>query len=472
MINERDIIIVSNRLPFTVVLNDGAIHYEHSPGGLATGLDFLRENGAKWIGWPGIASDLLSMDQREEIIQGLNQRGCFPVFLTQKQIDYYYNGYCNKILWPLFHGMNAYEKNNEVIRKFWNTYKEVNEIFARIVKEQYHGSEYLWVHDYHLMLLPELLRRSVTMINKIGFFLHIPFPGNSSICKIQELEWLINGIGGSDLIGCHTKGYCNNLIESYRSLGIVSGVSNNTIKSHGRLTTIIDLPMGIDYKMFRKSSESSEIKKRVENLHTKYTNRKVILTVDRLDPTKAISARVKAFEKFLNENPQIKEYIIMRIVAVPSRTELPEYIKTKQDLEDSIVAVNELHGTNNWTPIEYTYGSVSFDDLVALYRFADIAFITPQVDGMNLVAKEYVACKNNRKGALVLSKTAGAAQQLVEAFMVDPSSQDELVFAIGLAINVSDEIAKKNMDCMQLCVEKNDVKWWVETFIESLDHTQ
>ena len=468
MVNLKDVIIISNRLPITVILKDGAIEYKSSSGGLATGLKFLIDNGARWIGWPGLPSDLLSLDQVKEITRELKTKGCIPVFLTEKQIDYYYNGYCNKILWPLFHGMDVYETDKELVRTYRDVYGEVNEVFAKVVKGQCRNGEYLWVHDYHLMLLPKILRNKGVETNKIGFFLHIPFPDLNMINDTYELDRLLDGLGGADLVGCHTKGYCCNLVKAYQSSGMGSVVSHNVIEVNNHPISVSDFPIGIDYKKFKNKSESPEVNKRADSLMAKYVNQKIILTIDRLDPTKAICNRVEAFGIFLRKYPQYKEHLVMRIVAVPSRTELSEYVKTKYDLENTILGINKQYGNKSWMPIDYTYGSISFTDLVALYKTADVAFIVPLIDGMNLVSKEYIACKNS-SGVLILSKTAGAAQQLTDAFIVNPSSKDDMIIALWHAMNISKEAKKINMDRMRACVLENDATWWSSEFLRILE---
>lgn len=315
------------------------------------------------------------------------------------------------------------------------------------------------------MLLPRILSDNALNLNKIGFFLHIPFPDISTVDTIPGFSQLLDGISAANLIGVHTTDYSRNLIKTYNLLNELLQNNNDIIKARN-LAKIHDFPMGIDYDKFNRASETREVGEKLNALRRKYRNKTVILTVDRLDPTKAICNRVNAIDSFLTKYPQYKGSITMCIVAVPSRTEVLEYRKERQRLEGSIKRVNGVYGNKLWKPIQYFYKSVSFADLVALYKLADIAFIAPVVDGMNLVAKEYVVCSDN--GVLILSKTAGAAQQLTSAILVDPMSINDMVNGLWKALNLSREDKKSNMNQMKDCVSRENIEWWANNFLEAL----
>lgn len=467
--SKNHIIIVSNRLPISVRKTETGLDFTHSAGGLATGLSsYTKKQNCRWVGWPGIASDLLTTSDKDKITEKLLEQNYYPVFLTKSQLDGFYNGYSNRVLWPLFHNKTVNVTTRQYDR-FWQSYKQVNYLYANAISticEQNDTS--IWVHDYQLMLLPDALRR-LCPDSKIGFFLHIPFPEANELTKLKNSKELVSGVLGSKLVGFHIQKYTDNFAQSCRQLGIDLS-AENTINFDGRKIQISNFPMGIDYEKFNCAGRSKRAINKSFQLHDKYQNQKVILTVDRLDPAKGLVNRVLAYRKLLSDRPDIHQKVVLVMIATPSRAEIKEYKDEKQQLEMLINSTNQEFRSDNWQPIEYRYEQLDIEDLVPLYQLADIAFIAPLADGMNLVAKEYIASKSDENGILVLSKTAGAAEELTSAVLVDPDSRSSLVKGLATAISMPESDKKKRMRTMKKIVSACTAKDWAENFIKHLSN--
>ncbi len=461
------LIIVSNRLPISVKKTEIGLDYYPSIGGLATGLaGFAEDKKFKWIGWPGITSDQLTDKEMVEITKKLLESNCYPVFLTQKQIDGFYNGYSNSILWPLFHDLPIAADALINQNKFWNAYIKVNAMYAdSILKICDHDSS-IWVNDYQLFILPALLRKQ-NHFGKIGFFSHIPFPSAKKFMKLKNAKELILGVLGAELIGLHTKSYVRNLINSCQSLKI-GLLTQDCIALDDRIIRVTNFPMGIDYAKFVRTQKLKSVRREVIKLQTKYQNKKIILTVDRLDPTKGLVERITAYRDFLRLNSHLQGKIIMTMLVVPSRTEISEYDNLRQQLEKGVTEINNEFQTPNWQPIEYLYTCLSLEKLIALYKNADIAFIVPLKDGMNLVCKEYIACKQSGDGVLILSQTAGASENLHDALIVDPTNPNSLVLALNQAVLMKKTESKKRLSNMNKHISDFTVQKWANNFIDSL----
>jgi trehalose 6-phosphate synthase/phosphatase len=461
------LVIVSNRLPISVKKTENGLEYFPSIGGLATGLaGFAEDKKFKWVGWPGITSDKLTDKDINEIAEKLLANNCYPVFLTQKQIDGFYNGYSNSILWPLFHDLTIVTDAIKNQKIFWESYKKVNAIFADAILKICENDTNIWVNDYHLFLLPALLRNK-NHFGKIGFFSHIPFPNAKKFLELKNAKELLLGVLGAELIGLHTKSYVRNFINSCQSLKI-GLLTQDCIALDDRIIRISNFPMGIDYSKFDRTQKLKSVRQEVFRLQTKYQNKKIILTVDRLDPTKGLVERVSAYRNFLRLNSQLHGKIIMTMLVVPSRTQIPEYDNLRQQLEKSINEINYEFQKPNWKPVEYLYKCLSLEKLIALYKNADIAFIVPLKDGMNLVCKEYIACKPNGDGVLILSKTAGAAENLHDALIVDPTNPNSLVSALDQAVLMQKSESKKRLSNMHKHIADFTVQKWANNFINSL----
>lgn len=411
---------------------------------------------------------MLTPDEKIEITAKLGKQNCYPVFLSQAQLNGFYNDYSNRILWPFFHGLPVNLTASQQ-QKSWQIYKQVNTIYADIITNICQADDnHIWIHDYHLFLLPELLRHT-RQTDKIGFFMHIPFPPPDKFTALKNARQLTRGVLGSDLIGFHTQSYVSNFTRSCLELE-VARPSKSGLVVKNRAIKLSNFPIGINYDEITKIGHSSITKQKLSQLQTKYHGQKVVLIVDRLDPTKGLVQRVAAYRDLLSKQPQLHSKIIMIIIAAPSRADIKEYQSNRSDLEKLVGQTNNQFHTNKWRPIEYHYESLPLEDLIPLYQLADIALIVPLADGMNLVAKEYVASKLDDSGVLVLSKTAGAAEELNRAILVDPASRSSLVDGLKQAISMSKPEITSRMRDMKKSVMGHTIQGWVDDFISALDN--
>ena len=458
------LLIVSNRLPFSVGTRKGELQLRPSSGGLATAVSSIYQSrSGLWIGWPG--GDQASIaGQEDEIRAGLLSQGCYPVFLSRKEVENYYNRFCNSTIWPLFHYFAQYAVYSQPM---WHSYQRANEVFCDAVANIWEAGDDIWVHDYHLMLLPRLLRQRLRGAT-IGFFLHIPFP---SLEVFRLLPWrreLLEGLLGADLVGFHTYDYAGHFLSSVRYiLGHESVMGKITAAE--RVVKVDAFPVGIDYERYAGAAESPAVEAEVRSFREKLGDCKIVLSMDRLDYTKGIIQRLEAFGLFLDRNPQYREKLTMVLVVVPSRTMVGRYAQLKKQIDELVGGVNGRHGTIGWTPIWYLYRFLPFDSLVALYTLADVALVTPLRDGMNLIAKEYVAARREGKGVLILSETAGAAKELAEAVMVNVNNQEELVAALEQALNMPEEEQIERNTVMQRRLRRYDVQRWAREFCTALE---
>jgi trehalose 6-phosphate synthase/phosphatase len=460
------LLIVSNRLPITVHRRRGQLQFEQSAGGLATGLSsFYRAYDALWIGWPGIERKN-TIGDRDEIKERLLAEDCYPVFLSQREVDEYYNKFCSATIWPLFHYFPQYASYSQ---STWQAYEHANRTFCDAIVEVWQQGDTIWVHDFQLMLLPRMLRERL-QDPTIGFFLHIPFP---SIELFRLLPWrteLIEGMMGADLVGFHTWDYAGHFLASVRFLlGHESWMGR--IPAGDRVTRVDAFPMGIDYARFAAAANSPEVEKEVDELERTFVGRRVVLSVDRLDYTKGILQRLEAFGLFLDRNPQYHKKLKFVLVVVPSRTMVARYALLKRQIDELVGAINGKHGVVGWTPITYTYRSVPFSSLVALYRRADVALVTPLRDGMNLVAKEYLASRTDGRGVLILSETAGSAKELGEALTINVNNEEDIVAALEDALAMPDAEQGERLRVMQRRLRRYDVRRWAEDFLDTLTAT-
>ncbi|MDX8341050.1 bifunctional alpha,alpha-trehalose-phosphate synthase (UDP-forming)/trehalose-phosphatase [Draconibacterium sp. IB214405] len=468
------LIIASNRLPVMINKDDDGMTIKSSAGGLATGLkSYHKEGNSVWIGWPGVMPE--TKEEAKEITQLLETQKCLPVFLNEELISNYYDGFSNATLWPLFHYFAEFAEFNET---YWQSYCQVNELFANAIIEQAEENDIVWVHDYQLLLLPQILREKRPDLT-IGFFLHIPFPSYELIRILPWREKLVDGLLGADLIGFHTYDYARHFISSVKRL-LGYDVDFNQIKIDGRQVFIDVFPMGIDFEKFESHAlkiQSKPVQERskehqdIDRFLLSMPNRKLILSIDRLDYTKGIPQRLHAFRHFLEEHPEYREQVSLIMLTVPSRTDVEQYQNLKNEVDVLVGNINGEFGTLNWNPVIYFYRSVPFENLIELYSSADVALLTPLRDGMNLVAKEYLASKVNRKGVLILSEMAGAAKELGEAISVNPNNIPDTADAIYKALVMSDSESEKAITTMQQRIKRYDIHKWASEFMTALHKT-
>lgn len=458
------ILIVSNRLPVTAKKSKEKIKFIPSGGGLATGMSSFSEiYKSQWVGWPGVARDKMDEKDRQEIITQLKELDNYPVFLSQAQIKGYYDGFCNKTIWPLFHSFPQYTfyKNS-----LWDEYKRVNRIFYQAILDIVQPDDIIWIHDYQLMLLPKLLRKKMPGLT-IGFFLHIPFPPQEIYRLLPWCREILEGILGADLIGFHTYDYVRNFLDSIlRLFGYESNLGY--VRYQSRILKADTFPMGIDYERFSSAVQNSDTKKEIKKIREEIGEKKIILSIDRMDYTKGIIERLESYEVFLQENPEYLEKVILIMVAVPSRIKVKQYQQLKQQVDKLIGKINGKYATVTWSPIRYLFRSIPFSKLIALYHIADVGLVIPIKDGMNLVAKEFIATKTNHKGVLILSEMAGAANELGEALIVNPNNKQQISWALKYALNMPDKEQRRRNRLMQRRLENYNVKKWADDFKESL----
>lgn len=459
----KKLLIVSNRLPVSVVKKNGQLNILRSDGGLATGLSTLRFSKKLWVGWPGIAADELTAAEKKKVIIELKKYDCLPVFLTKKQIHDFYFGYANTTIWPLFH---YFTQHTEYRSRYWEAYQEVNQLFCQAVAAQADKSTDIWIHDYHLMLLPQLIRAKLPT-SSIGFFLHIPFPSYEIFRMLPNRITILRGLLGADLIGFHTYDYTRHFLSSVlRSLGHTNNLGQ--INVNNRVVRADSFPISIDYQRFAKAANKSKVKTEITNLKKYAKGMRLILSLDRVDYTKGILERLKAYSQFLKDNPEYLGKVMLVMIAIPSREDVDAYKNLRQEIERLVGRINGKYSKLHWSPISYQYHSIPFEQLVALYTQADVALVTPTRDGMNLVAKEYVATKQSGKGVLVLSEMTGAASELPEALIVNPNNQEMVATTIKEALEMPLAEQKLRLKAMQNRIMTYDVRKWSSDFIEQL----
>ncbi len=458
------LIIASNRLPVQIQGSEGSIKLSPSPGGVASGLSSLSGfYEYVCIGWPGIPSEDLTTKDRSKVVRKLKKEDCHPIFISQEQFKNYYEGFSNETIWPLFHYFPIHALYK---RRFWQSYKEVNELFCEEIVKVAKPGDYVWIHDYHLMLLPQLVREKLPDV-EIGYFLHIPFPSFEIFRLLPWRTELLNGLLGADLIGFHTYDYVRHFLSSVcRIVGLEHNLGQ--LNMDNRLIKVDAFPMGIDYEKYANSSKRQAVRQEIQRIRKRVGDRKIIISIDRLDYTKGILERLEAFDWFLTQYPEYRGKITLIIVAVPSRTHVEEYMTLRNDLEQLIGRVNGEYGTIGKMPVWYLYRSLDFDKLTALYNVADVALLTPLRDGMNLISKEFVSTRTNGSGVLILGEMAGSSSELGEALVVNSNNKAAIVNAIKQALEMPLEEQIERNRSMQRRLSRYNVSRWASDFLEAL----
>lgn len=460
------LLIVSNRLPISVQMQEGEFSYVPSAGGLATGLKSLHEEGdTLWLGWPGYT--FTPEEDTSEVTQKLQSDNMYPVYITAEDYEDFYEGFSNKTIWPLFHYFQQFTNYNT---KYWEVYKKVNQQFCDELLKIVEPGDRIWVHDYQLMLLPQMIREQQPDAT-IGFFLHIPYPSYEVFRTLPWRKEILLGMLGSDFIAFHTYDYVRHFLSGVsRILGLEHSLGR--IRLNDRIIEVDSMPMGIDYKKFENAVREPETISEVVKFSQQFGQQKLILSIDRLDYTKGILQRLEAFEQFLTKYPEYHNKVSLIVVLVPSRAGVDQYQALKVQIDEIVGRVNGGHNTVDWRPIHYFYRALDFNTLSALYYLAEIALVTPFRDGMNLVAKEYLASKIDKKGVLILSEMAGAAKELSGAVMVNPNDVTSIVDAIYTALNMPVEEQKQRNEAMQEVLSYHTVGHWAQKFIDHLDETR
>ncbi|WP_310396216.1 bifunctional alpha,alpha-trehalose-phosphate synthase (UDP-forming)/trehalose-phosphatase [Hymenobacter sp.] len=460
-------IIVSNRLPTKVLRSEeNLLTFQPSEGGLATGLGSIyRQAGNVWVGWPG----LYVTDAAEEqyVTEQLHAESMAPVFLTEAEIRDFYEGFSNSTLWPTFHYFTQFATYEQA---HWDAYVAVNEKFCQVVLAQSGPEDIIWVHDYQLLLLPELLRRARPDAT-IGFFLHIPFPSYELLRVLPWRNQLLAGMLGADLIGFHTFGYLRHFLSAVSQL-LGYSAQNGQIEVGQRAVRVDAFPMGIDYERYAEAANSAAARQHEAVYRAALRDTRVILSIDRLDYTKGIAQRIRAFEVLLQRYPEWREQVSLIMLVVPSRDQVAQYAALKEEIDELVGRINAAYCTVGWNPILYFYRSLPLEELASLYRIAEVALVTPMRDGMNLVAKEYIASSTDQRGVLILSERAGAARELSDALIINPTDINQLAETMHEALVMPEEEQVQRMAAMQVLVQRYNVFSWTRLFLNQLAYTK
>ena len=464
---KRRLLVVSNRLPLTLrKAEDGHWTTERSSGGLASAMNpILRDNGGDWIGWAGSSGEE-DQEERNSVLQEWAQKDqCFAVELPAEIAKGFYEGYSNQTLWPVFHNFPSQLKFDA---KDWQAYIEANRIFSRAVVDRYKQGDLVWVHDYQLMLLPQMLRAELPDA-AIGFFLHIPFPSSEIFPILPRREELLQGLLGADLVAFQTHGHLQQFRAALlRVLGLESKIAEVAVG--GRPIRLEAHPIGIAPEQYTDLLSHDET---TAQLHAewaaRYRGRRVLLAVDRLDYTKGIPERLRAFAHLLRSSSELREKVVLIQVAVPTREGIETYQDLRTEVNRLVGEINGKLGTPGWTPVVYINRSIERAELVALYKLADVCWVGSLRDGMNLVAKEYVACKAEGDGVLVLSEFAGAAAEMGEALLINPFDEERTASSIERALTLDEDERRQRMEHLHSRILHNNVFRWGERFLASLE---
>ncbi|WP_304106010.1 trehalose-6-phosphate synthase [Mycolicibacterium bacteremicum] len=463
-----DFVVVANRLPIDQVrLPDGTTTWKRSPGGLVTALEpILRKQSGAWIGWPGVPDS-----DEEPIVQ--DDLKLYPVRLSAEDVALYYEGFSNATLWPLYHDVIVKPQYH---RHWWDRYVEVNRRFAEATSRAAAPGATVWIQDYQLQLVPKMLRMLRPDLT-IGFFLHIPFPPVELFMQMPWRTEIIEGLLGADLVGFHLAGGAQNfLILARRLLG--ANTSRATIGVRARFgevqvgfrtVKVGAFPISIDSAELDRKARDKSIRQRARQIRAELGNpRKLLLGVDRLDYTKGIDVRLKAFSELLAEDRADRSDTVLVQLATPSRERVESYIEMREGIERQVGHINGEYGEVGHPVVHYLHRPVPRDDLIAFFVAADVMLVTPLRDGMNLVAKEYVACRGDLGGALVLSEFTGAAAELRTAYLCNPHHTDGVRDAIEQALNQSVEEGRRRMRALRRQVLAHDVDRWARAFLDAL----
>jgi len=453
---ERRVVIIANRLPIAYDNKKG--EWKTSPGGLVSALTpILQQTHGAWVGWSGIPGQDFEPFIHADIRQ-------VPITLSQAEYEGFYVGFCNGTLWPLYHDAIRAPRYH---RHWWRPYSEVNQSFAEVAADVLTSQDVAWVQDYQLQLVPQMIR-DLAHVHRIGFYLHIPFPPVELFSQLPWRRQVLEGLLGADVLAFQSRSSRINFAVAARRLAGATGPSTR-LEWQDRTITIQVAPIGIDTSVFDRLARSEATGRLARRIRSRLGDPKVVvLGVDRLDYTKGIDLRMRALQTLLQRRPDLVGEVVFVQIAVPSRGDVAEYRLIRSDIEGLVGRINGDLAEVGRPPIHYLHRSVPIEQLIAYYRAADVMFVTPLRDGMNLVAKEYVATRFDNTGALVLSEFAGAAEQLTQAFLVNPYDLDALAGALEGAIEASSVRGNRRMKALRRSVGSNDVFWWADRCLGTL----
>ena len=459
------LVVVSNRAPVELKRRPDGNRVVPTVGGLVSALlaVFKASRSGLWVAWSGSESTTPAAAAPK-----LDLPADDPSFtlrfvrLTERDVSHYYYGFSNRGLWPLSHyfvGRCQFRADQ------WQAYRRVNETFASTLLEELQHDDFVWVQDFHLTLVPALTRRARPDA-KLGFFWHIPFPEPSVFGILPWRDDVLRGLLGSDVIGFHLESYARNFLACVeRFLGLDVDWVRGSVVYRDREVRAVACPISIDAAEFESIASRPDVVERSARIHRQLGGARVILGVDRLDYTKGILERLRGFERFLETSPASRGNVTFVQIAVPSRERVEEYRVMKRDIEEAVGRISGRFTREGWVPLRYIYGSVSSAELGAYYGAADVAMVTPLRDGMNLVAKEYVASRYNDDGVLMLSEFAGAAEGLPEAVLVNPYNVDDVATRIDSALRMPAAESHVRMRKLRARVRERDLRWWLQSFL-------
>ncbi|PYJ25868.1 MAG: trehalose-6-phosphate synthase [Verrucomicrobia bacterium] len=465
------LIVVSNRLPFALD-SAGEDLWTVTPatGGLVSAVEpVLRERGGTWIGWPGTAGEI----PQEPLAKATRYAGykVVPVALSETERDEFYYGYSNEVIWPLFHDLQNFCNFEPA---YWQAYKQVNERYADAIARCAQPNDFIWVHDYHLMYVAQALREQALSrkLRGLTFFLHIPFPPYDIFSKLPQQQRLLRALLQFDLLGFQTRRDVRNFIQCVRRVRLDTKIlprrDLQLVRFEKREIRVGHFPIGIDFDSFENGASADAVAKKSEELRVTFPDCQLILGSDRLDYSKGIPERLRAFRTALERHPELRGRVVLIQVVVPSRVQIPRYHEFKDRIDRLVGDINGRFSTSTWLPVQYHFRSLDRDNLLAHYCGCDIAFVTPLKDGMNLVAKEYCACRIDNDGVLILSQFAGAAEQLKPgAVLVNPYDVEQMADTILEAFRMKETERTARMKRMRRVVRDENVFWWVDSFLKA-----
>ncbi|MEM7628012.1 MAG: trehalose-6-phosphate synthase [Planctomycetota bacterium] len=464
--SDSRLVVVANRLPVKRVQEGDRQRWETSPGGLVSAVaPFLKERGGAWIGWDGTGRDLAHGSPVAPFTHdGINIR---PVGLSYAELDAFYHGFSNATIWPLYHDSI---RAPQFHRRWWHPYREVNMRFAQAAVETAGEHDSIWVHDYQLQLVPGYVRMHRPKAH-IGFFLHIPFPPEELFAKMPWRAAILENMLGADVVGFQTKLAANNFARAARMYTSAKG-SDTQLQFEGRKVRVNAYPISIDFEHYEQSARTPEVQEHVAKVREDLGGRRIVLAVDRLDYTKGIEFRLRAFEELLRRGRIPPEGVVFVQIAVPTREKVDEYADLRSDVNEHVGRINGTYGAIGLTPVHYIYNSVPFTELMAMYAAADVLMVTPLRDGMNLVAKEYVAARSDNSGVLVLSEFAGAALEMTQAVTVNPYDVDGMADALERALSMDPGEGKRRMAALRRVVQRHTVYDWAGAFLGALGENE
>lgn len=460
------IIFVSHRLPVNILRHNGEFYYTASSSEVASCLyPLFNQDENLWIGWPG--TEIRDPEERGQLIMELSEKKMNPIFLNQTEVDHYHGGFCNETLWPAVHSFTQYINYND---EYWEAYVKVNQKFCDAIIKKAKPGDKIWIHDYQLMLLPEMIRKKMPDVT-IGFFQHTPFPSYEIFRMLPWRQDILRGMCGADLIGFQIYDDMRHFLSS---VGRILGYTDEAgyIHTNNHIINVDSFPLGIDYDKFQKAARCDETENILKDFKEELTQQKFILSSDRLDYNKGIPERIKAFELFLETNPDYLEKISLLLLVAPSRTKVAKYKALKEEIDTLVGRINSKFATLDWVPIHYFYRKFSFEEQVAFYRMSDIALVTTLREGMNFISKEYVSSRIHEDGVLILSEMTGASKELQEAIIVNPNDRKMVANAISDALTMSPERMKINMRRMQATLAKYCIYQWARIYMDRLDHVK